>query len=267
MRSSKPGCNPTATSLSRSSPDPMEDGIKDRDSVTSLPDEAGENIGEIRRAVEVLFEPGVVAELRAFKEGKTTSGYFDDFEKLAEQAAKLDGRGFAVYATLNPVEPALLARATNRVRPVYREPTTSDADVACRRWLPVDFDPVRPAGVSATDREKGEARQRAMEVRSYLRGKGWPEPVVSDSGNGYHLLYRVDLPNDRESLELVKGVLEALSFRFSDERVSVDTTTANAARIWKLYGTTARKGDATEGRPHRASGMLKVPGEVDACRP
>lgn len=252
----------------------MEDGIKDRDSATSLLDGAGENIGEIRRTVEVLFEPGVVAELRAFKDGKITSGYFDDFEALAEQAAKLDGRGFSVYATPNPVNPALLARAANRARPVYREPTTSDVDVARRRWLPVDFDPVRPSGVSATNPERQAALWRAREVRDYLERQGWSEPVVGDSGNGAHLLYRVELPNDRESLELVKSVLEALSFKFSDERVSVDTTTSNAARIWKLYGTTARKGDSIEERPHRRSRLLKVPDaaqkatltEVPACR-
>jgi len=118
---------------------------------------------------------------------------------------------------------------------------------------------VRPSGVSATDAEKKAARRRALEVREYLRGLGWPEPVVGDSGNGYHLLYRVELSNDRESLELVKGILEALAFKFSDKAVEVDVTTCNAARIWKLYGTTARKGDDAEERPHRRSRLLKVP--------
>ena len=83
-------------------------------------------------------------------------------------------------------------------------------------------------------------------MRDHLRGEGWPEPVVGDSGNGAPLLYRVDLPNDPESSELVKGVLEALDFGFSDGAVEVDTAVANAARIWKPYGTTARKGDHTK---------------------
>jgi hypothetical protein len=89
---------------------------------------------------------------------------------------------------------------------------------------------------------------------------------MADSGNGYHLLYRVDLPNDRESLELVRGILEALAFRFDDDRVKVDTTTSNAARIWKLYGTTARKGDDTQERPHCVSRLLKVPEGDPVCR-
>ena len=48
---------------------------------------------------------------------------------------------------------------------------------------------------------------------------------------------------------------------FSDQRVKVDTTTFNPARIVKLYGTPARKGDSTEDRPHRLARLLEVPNE------
>ena len=226
---------------------------------TTLLEESGEKSNEIRRAVEVLFELGAVVEVRAFKGRETVSGYYDDHVSLANEAGKVEDWGYSVYVTLNEVVPALLARTSNRVRKVYKEPTTSDNDIVRRRWFPLDFDPVRPSGVSATDDEKKAAQRRALEVRDYLRDQGWPEPVVGDSGNGYHLLYRIDLPNDRGSLELVKGVLEALAFKFSDEAVEVDTTTCNAARIWKLYGTTARKGDDAGDRPHRHSRLVKVP--------
>jgi hypothetical protein len=215
---------------------------------------------KIRQAVEVLSERGGVVELRAIKNGTTAAGYFDDVDTLSREAAKLDGQGFAVYVTANPADPALLSRAANRIKRALRE-TTSDRDVLRRRWLLVDLDPVRPAGISSTDEEKVQALRRAREVYACLNKRSWPEPVVADSGNGAHLLYAVDLPNDAESLNLIRGVLEALSFQFSDGAVSVDTTTSNAARIWKLYGTTARKGDSTEERPHRLSRLLKVPDE------
>jgi hypothetical protein len=215
---------------------------------------------KIRQAVEVLSERGGVVELRALKNGTTAAGYFDDADTLSREAAKLDGQGFAVYVTANPANPALLSRAANRIKRAPRE-TTSDRDVLRRRWLLVDLDPVRPAGVSSTDEEKEQALRRAHEVYAYLNKRGWPEPVGADSGNGAHLLYAVDLPNDADSLDLIRGVLEALSFQFSDGAVSVDTTTCNAARIWKLYGTTARKGDSTDERPHRLSRLLKVPDE------
>jgi hypothetical protein len=214
--------------------------------------------GEFSRAVQALSNPGDVIELRALKNGSTAAGYFDNTEALSKEAAKLDEQGFTVYVTANPTNPALLARAENKIKRPLKA-TTSDKDVLRRRWLLVDFDPERPSEVSSTDEEKQTALQRAREVYGYLREQGWPEPVAGDSGNGAHLLYPVNLPNDAESLELVKGVLEALSFKFSDERVKVDTTTSNAARIWKLYGTTARKGDSTKDRPHRVSKLLKVP--------
>ncbi len=243
----------------------MNSKIKQSREVTeNLYEPRGTNTGdsltkEINRTLGVLFEPHAVVELRAFKVRETISGYYDDHAALAHEAGKLEDQGYSVYVTLNEVDPALLARASNRARKVYKEPTTSDSDIVRRRWLPLDFDPVRPSGVSATDAEKKAARRRAIEVREFLRGLGWPEPVVGDSGNGYHLLYRIELPNDRERLELVRGILEVLAFKFSDKAVEVDVSTCNAARIWKLYGTTARKGDDAWERPHRRSSLLKVP--------
>ncbi len=207
-----------------------------------------------------LSEPGSVVELRAFNGGRTVSGYYDDHDALVEQAAELDGQGWQVYRTLNPVNRALLARAANRLvdRP---KSTTSDNDVIRRKWLLVDLDPARPSGVSATKKEKRAAFERTKEVLAHLQKQGWSEPVIADSGNGFHLLYPIDLPNDQESRELVKGVLEALAYMFDDERVKIDTSVHNASRIVRLYGTTTRKGDNTPERPHRRSKIKKIPKE------
>ncbi len=163
--------------------------------------------------------------------------------------------------TLNPVNPDLLARANNRLRDMNAcDPAASDADIVSRRWLPVDCDPVRPSGISATDAEHAAALARAQEIRDYLAGRGWRDPLLADSGNGAHLLYRVELPPDDSGL--VEGVLAALAFRFSDEQVVVDQKNSNPARIWKLYGTLAAKGDPTPDRPHRLSRLLEAPGEL-----
>jgi hypothetical protein len=67
--------------------------------------------------------------------------------------------------------------------------------------------------------------------RAWLQGQGWPEPMTVDSGNGGHVLYRIDLPNDQASTELLKFCLEALAFRFSGNVVMVDCTTYNAGRV------------------------------------
>src|SRR5262249_30034358 len=79
------------------------------------------------------------------------------------------------------------------------------------------------------------------------------------------LLLRIDLPNDTASLTLLGRVLAALDFRFSDAQVTIDQKTANAARISKLYGTLAAKGDSTPERPHRLTAILDEPLIVDVC--
>ncbi|MDI9633612.1 MAG: hypothetical protein QFX32_06095 [Methanolinea sp.] len=218
--------------------------------------------GEVREALALLFPPGSVVELRAFLDGAVASGYFDDPAALAAAAEALDAAGAqGVYVTLNEVNPALLSRRANRVkaRLAKADATTADGDILRRRWFPVDVDPVRPSGIPSRDAEHEAALARAREIADYLRARGWPDPVLADSGNGAHLLYRVDLPNDGESRDLVRRALEALDLLFSDETCTVDTANHNAARIWRLYGTTSRKGDHTPDRPHRRARLLSAP--------
>ncbi|MGD9691096.1 MAG: AAA family ATPase [Phycisphaerales bacterium] len=220
---------------------------------------------EIIRAFKLLVRPGGITEVRALdavmRGGRsypaTLSGYFDCPEKLADAVEKIvSARG--IYIIPNAVDPALLNRAFNRIKVVGKtDPLTTDTGITRRRWLLVDLDAVRPTGISSTDAEHAAARQRAERVREHLRSKGWPEPILADSGNGWHLLYCIDLlPNDDG---LVERCLAALSHQFSDKTVKVDTSVGNPARIWKLYGTLACKGDATPDRPHRMSRMMDVP--------
>src|SRR5215211_3324350 len=215
---------------------------------------------ELTRTVEILFSPGDVIELRTFKDGATYSGYFDNHQELISAGGKHDERGHDVYITLNRLPEEIAYRRYNRVdRMKGRYASTSDKDVERRTYLFIDADCERVSGISSTDEEKRKSREKAREIRDHLRGQGWPDPIVCDSGNGYHLLYPIDLPNDQASLELIAGVLEALDFKFSDEAVKVDTTTKNASRITKFYGTVAKKGDDLPQRPHRPSKILKVP--------
>ena len=216
-------------------------------------------IAEIEHTVRFLMMPGSVMELRILNTRcGTVSGYFDDPAKLARMAGRWDRKAPGLYVTLNPVRHDLLARAANRVHAHARH-ATADADILCRHWLPIDFDPVRPSGISSTEAEHEAALERARLVREELDRRGWPQPVFASSGNGAHLLYPLDLPNDEQTHDWARYCLQALSFEFGDEQVHVDTANHNAARIWKLYGTTACKGDATEERPHRVARILECP--------
>jgi hypothetical protein len=219
--------------------------------------------GLLRAAVARIAGPGQVVEVRALTDQNTHSGYFNDFDALARSVEPLDADTSVqgIYVTLNEVNPALLSRRANRIkmRLGKKDSTTSDADILRRRWLPIDIDPLRPSGVSSTDEEHTLALAKAEEVAQWIAGLGFPEPIKADSGNGAHLLYRIDLPNDDAATALVKSCLATLDALFSDERVSVDTANFNAARIWKLYGTVSRKGDNTPERPHRRSRIISAP--------
>jgi hypothetical protein len=223
------------------------------------------DIGLIRQALILMCEPGQVVELRALGVStsngyrpQTVSGYFNSLETLSEHAARLrSAKG--IYITLNPVKPALLARAANHLRRAEPGDATADDVIELRRWVLIDCDPVRPAGISATDAEHAAGLARARIILEALSAEGWPAPLVADSGNGAHLLYRIDLPNDDTSRTLLKRVLEALAFRFDDEVVTIDQSVFNAARISKLYGTMTRKGDHVDDRPHRQSCIIDWP--------
>jgi len=186
----------------------------------------------------------------------TFSGYFSDPEALIREACRVEkAKGW--FITLNPVLPDLLARRLNRADRAGKGDTTNDSEILKRTYLPIDLDAIRLAGISSTDEEHQAALDRAREVAAYLHGQGWPNPIIADSGNGGHLLYRIDVAAEDDGL--ISDCLNALDKRFSDDRVKVDTAVFNTARIWKLYGTPACKGDSTPDRPHRMARILEVP--------
>jgi len=222
---------------------------------------------EILRTWQIFRRPGEVLEMRIPKAGKyrTISGYFDNAEDLLNSVIGLADQGFpGIYFTINPVKPDLLARAANRHKG-KADSTTRDREIIALHWLPIDFDAKRPSGVSSTEKEHDSAISKAREVRQWLIEQlGWPEGafVLADSGNGGHICVRIDLPNSPEGANLVEQCLRALDYMFSDDVVHIDVTTKNPARIWKLYGTMARKGDSTLERHHRMARILEAQAEL-----
>jgi putative DNA primase/helicase len=213
---------------------PSENGQVDREAV--------------RRAAGILFGLGERRELRGLPSGRSRLVWADDLDALADAAAALSG-GTGVYYTLNPVRPDLGDHAA-RVKDVLR-----------RAWFLIDVDRVKSVepDASATDAEKEAAQKLAMRLLDSLTAKGWPAPVVVDSGNGYHLLYRVDLPNDPIARNLLKSVLVALKLAHDTPEAEIDGKVHDAPRVAKLPGTWARKGVSTADRPHRLCKVVYRP--------
>ena len=219
---------------------------------------------EIEKALKLWFQPEDVFEVRvldavtrAYYRPHLESGYFT-YETISAlpQALSHIQKAKGVYVTVNPVKKELLNRAVNRIRPAGREPTTSDADILCRRWLLIDCDAKRPSGIPSSDSEHDLAMQKAMEIQSGFASIGWPEPIVTDSGNGAQLMYRIELPADDSGL--VHRVLQSVA-AVSSDAVEVDVTVHNPARIWRLPGTMNCKGDSTPERPHRFAKIISAP--------
>ena len=167
----------------------------------------------------------------------------------------------AFYITLNPVKKELMKRSKSLLT---KGTATNDRDIIRRMWLLIDLDAERKSVTSATDAEHQAAHELGEKIRTELSSRGWPEPVTADSGNGMHLLYRIDEKTDDDNL--IEDCLESLAQEFSTEQVKVDRSVHNASRICKLYGTWAKKGDNTEERPHRISKLLHGPKYNRSCR-
>lgn len=224
------------------------------------------NYGELRdeyvKGIKALEKVNVPIEVRMIKtKNGTRSGYYEDKNQLLNDIMKYDGED-NIFFTLNVFSEELMARAKNRLAN-YAQHTTSASEIIRRVLLLIDIDPKRPAGVSSTDEELESANVVAKSVIEYLISEGFPQPIVACSGNGYHVLYKLDLPNTKEVTQMIKDFLIVLDKKFSTDEAQIDKTTYNPARITKLYGTIACKGDSTETRPHRRSRIIDIPEEFN----
>jgi hypothetical protein len=208
----------------------------------------------------IFIHEDEIVETRILQGRNASAGYFDnhaDFRKAVSATDKIPHDG--IYFTAQVIDPRLLGRSYNRLKQGIS--TTSDNNVLAYRWLPIDIDPVRPSGVSSSNSELRQAYNLREQVIEWIADNlDLTNPVKAMSGNGYHLLYRLpDIENNQQNRTFIKNVLEMLDDKFSTSAVGIDTTVFNPGRIWKLYGTTAKKGDpipATanrEERPHRMS--------------
>ena len=231
---------------------------------------------EILRFLNHLFDDHDVFELCAigprlkksdlwdgYAGGKkaVVAGWFSDKSEAVKTAFALDDvKPEGIYIILNPCQRALLGRGDHRLVPGIDR--TKDKEILSIRNLLIDLDPERPSGVSSTDEEHDAALRLRDKIQEALAKEGWPQPLSGDSGNGAHLIYRLpDLENTPENVVVIKAFLQALSNRFTTTALSVDTSVFNAARLVKLYGSWARKGDSTPDRPHRLARITSLPKE------
>lgn len=223
---------------------------------------------EIKKTLQVFKTDNGLLEVRIFSTINKTeiySGIFDNEEDLIREVSKFDREPYNIYFIFNELKDALngMPQLNKMMRGAK---TVNDKDIKYRRWLMIDFDPIRDGDVkeiASTQEEFENSKVVAREARKYLLSLGFKQPVVCFSGNGTHLLIKLDNVECNEQNDKVIGnVLKYLAMKFTDEKVDCDTKVSNRARLTKFYSSVSRKGGNTATRPHRKSEIVVVPPEI-----
>lgn len=181
--------------------------------------------------------------------GNTISGYYtpDNYEKLVADIQPFNKNKAisGIYVTLQDIDPALEARASNRLE-YNAQYTTADTNVKNLGVFPIDIDADNPAGTSASEAELAASKERAATISEFLSDHSIPHQKAM-SGNGWHILIYINkLECSEENAARFKALGDLVAHHYNS-----DLTNYNPARVWKLYGTWAGKGDDIPDRPHR----------------
>ena len=223
---------------------------------------------QIRQWWSVFNKNDSIVEIRLL--GKNSySGYFKDVDTLLKALKPiLDHNNshyygsLQAYFTLNEINEDLYSREQRNTFIKKPKSTTTDGDITRRKFILIDLDPNRSAGISSSDSEFELAHLKAVQVYRYLITNGFKEPMITTSGNGYHCYLPCDMPNDDTHTDIVKRFLQSLSKMFSDGKVEIDEKVFNPARIDKLIGTWAKKGSDGDDRKWRMAKFVKIPDDL-----
>lgn len=213
---------------------------------------------QVTHYLETLDNP--VVEVRIFRKdrymnsqwtGKIIAGYYDNqhFETLAADIKPyaVDLNTEAIYTTIQRLHPDTISLISNRLKTsVETDDLTKDTHVTGFCIFPIDVDSKRLTGISSSEDELDVTKKKAGEIRDHLKDAGIPT-LDAMSGNGCHINVLLEvLENIEENAKRFKALGDRVAAHFD-----TDATIYNPSRIFKLYGTYARKGDNTAKRPHR----------------
>lgn len=189
-----------------------------------------------------------------------------DFESnVGEQILLMNDQGFNCYQTLNHLREDFAGKSARDLDIEMVDKILIDVDRAKTDWTPVTKG-AQEVPRPASQRELDESLRVAELIQDWLAIRGWPDPNLVLSGNGYHLYYLTDgdaTKSDAANTLLRKVFLRALAKKFDNSHSQVDQGVYNNARITKVIGTMARKGQCSEDRPYRQVELLSGPSIID----
>lgn len=228
---------------------------------------------DIKSCLRYLHSPGNTFEIRLkgikinksilwdnVWTSKIVSGYFNNYEMAADAIIKAEqvASPELIMVSINSCPNDFLSRANNRFKANCT--ALKESDIEYIDNIVFDFDPVRKvSGVSATDKEKAYAQEKAMQFSQDAIAGGLPEPYISDSGNGIHVAMKLpNLPRDK-GYEIVECLTKIVADHYTDDFTIIDTSMTSPAHMVKVTGTMSCKGENMPDRPHRRSRIISLP--------
>ena len=205
---------------------------------------------DIKKTLSLLFEPGQVISVSGIKLDDTmTKKFYTDMDRAAAVIEKADGSAKfkGIYINLQKL----------------MDSSTSDTrkDVALYTNFMIDLDR-RVKNGNATDEERSTVEKIMQEAKGWLCEVLKSEPLVADTGNGFHLVFKLEpFVAHNQAMDLLKECIAAVKVRFEkpDVNVEIDVTVAEPEQLTRCYGTWNRKYPETPGRPQRRSNVLSAP--------
>ncbi len=173
-------------------------------------------------------------EIRAitWPPGSVAQHWITNEEEFIKTCKKWSGKR-QVYAGVNP----------------RKRKGGSAEDVARITIIPFDVDSSHPKNQPATEQELEQGKERMINLVSWMRIQGYVAPLVAMSGNGYHVLQRVNIEIENTLTDKLEAYFHEAPVLDGEERDSI----FDPPRIIKVPGTLSIKGTPTKERPHRLS--------------
>jgi hypothetical protein len=197
---------------------------------------------EVLRTLKILHPtPGTIEIRTKWASGNIWNGYTSSHQAIAEWADLCSGEP-NIFVTLND----LVSKGDTPL--AMSGAGTKNSDVLLVNWFVLDVDAQRAnSHEPSTDAQRKTALAKVNEIAAWMETCGLPLPVVADSGNGYHMLPSVCLPNDGETRWLMRSLT-----KFMHEKFGTDPTFHGASQAIRLYGAPNPKGG-------RDTKIIKVP--------
>lgn len=219
-----------------------------------------ESLKFISDHLSINLEPEEFVEIRTISSnGAVMHGAFRDPDAIVSLAQNLSGKT-NVYFGLNPRKKISLNPGEKIDGGIHTGKTYGAGSVSRICHFLIDLDrrvKAKDIGgkvIPATHEELKYIRSIADQVSQFLISYGRKVPhAIFESGNGIHILIQTVNYDPVEAPLKFKKILESLEDWFGTDDVEIDTSTHDAPRICKLYGTKSLKGQGDQAKQNRIS--------------